>query len=315
MSQEEELFIENVNILIEEPNNNEVDDKKCKNEAIFQDEIFDSGDVYQNDNINEEKNIEIHANLSSDNQGNPISRTYGFIISRHVNSEKTNRYWNRCVKLIQMLYPYRLIVIVDDNSNPGFLKADRNYKNLIIVQGEYPGRGELLPYIYYARNKWFDRAIIIHDSVFFHKRIPFESINIPAISLWHFNKLHNRTHFDASIASTLNYSNAIIKCLNNYDWVGCFGVQSFIKHSFLIHIMNKYKLENLINVVRNRPNRCCLERLFAIIFFLELRKVNTSLFGDMERGGKFGQTYDEYIYQLKNNNRVNSKVVKVFTGR
>jgi len=304
---EEDSFFENKNILIEENNN--------EDEQHIDDIISQVGDAYQNDDGNEEKNIQIDEKLCNDSQGNTISRTYGFIISRHVNSEKTNRYWNRCVKLIRSFYPYRLIVIIDDNSTQNFLKADHDYKNLIVVNGEYPGRGELLPYIYYARNKWFDRAVIIHDSVFFHKRIPFENVNIPVISLWHFSKLHNRTHFHNSIASSLNHSNVIIKCLNNPNWVGCFGVQSFIKHSFLLHIMNKYKLENLINVVRNRINRCCLERIFAIIFFLELRKVNTSLFGDIERGGKYGQTYDEYIQNLINHNRVNFQVVKVFTGR
>jgi hypothetical protein len=313
MSEEEGPIFINDEIVIEEQNNNQ--DEEYINEQILQEEIEEYGDVYQNNDNNEEKNIDLHESVKNDNQGNTISRTYGFIVSRHVNSEKTNRYWNRCVKLIRTFYPYRLIVIIDDNSNPDFLKADYDYKNLIVIQGEYPGRGELLPYIYYARNKWFDRAVIIHDSVFFHKRIPFEAVNLPVVSLWHFNKLHNRTHFDAGIASALNNSDIIIRCLNNRNWVGCFGVQSFIKHSFLTHIMNKYNIENLINVVTNRNNRCCLERIFAIIFFLELRKVNTSLFGDIQRGGKFGQTYDEYIQKLINHNSVNHQVVKVFTGR
>ena len=26
------------------------------------------------------------------------NNSYGFIITRHVNSEKTNNYWNRCIK-------------------------------------------------------------------------------------------------------------------------------------------------------------------------------------------------------------------------
>jgi hypothetical protein len=38
--------------------------------------------------------------------------TYGFIITRHVNSEKTNKYWNNCVMCIRMFYPYKKIVII-----------------------------------------------------------------------------------------------------------------------------------------------------------------------------------------------------------
>ena len=70
---------------------------------------------------------------------------YGFILTRHVNSEQTNKYWNQCVKLIRTFYPLRKIVIIDDNSNQEFLKAEHNYKNLTIIQSEYLGRGELLP--------------------------------------------------------------------------------------------------------------------------------------------------------------------------
>ena len=102
--------------------------------------------------------------------------SYGFIITRHVNSEKTNKYWNHCVKCLRTLYPMKKIVIIDDNSNQLFLKSEFEYKNVEIINSEFKGRGELLPYYYYFKNKFFENAIIIHDSIFFHKRINFESI-------------------------------------------------------------------------------------------------------------------------------------------
>ena len=49
---------------------------------------------------------------------------YGFIITRHVNSEKTNQYWNQCVKLIRTFYPLKQIIIIDDNSNQQFIKSN-----------------------------------------------------------------------------------------------------------------------------------------------------------------------------------------------
>jgi hypothetical protein len=269
---------------------------------------------------------DINANFSDDScekednktNANAISRTYGFIITRHVNSEKTNRYWNRCVKLIRTLYPYRLIAIIDDNSNPNFLKADHEYKNVFVVKSEYPGRGELLPYIYYARNKWFDRAVIIHDSVFFHKRVAFESMDSPVLHLWHFGKEFNKLHLHNSlrIAASLSNSGVVQNYLvGNRVWRGCFGVQTFINHSFLLHIMSKYSINNLLNVVTCREDRCSLERIFAVIFYLELRNANASILGNITRSGRFGFTYDEYINDLKTKKSVHSQVVKVFTGR
>ena len=101
---------------------------------------------------------------------------FGFIITRHVNSEKTNMYWNRCVKCIKTFYPYKKIIIIDDNSNEQFLKADVDYINVTTIQSEFKGRGELLAYYYYIKNKFFENAVIVHDSVFFHKRVNFERL-------------------------------------------------------------------------------------------------------------------------------------------
>ena len=44
-----------------------------------------------------------------------MDNRFGFIITRHVNSVKTNNYWNHCVKLIRTFYPLRKIIIIDDN--------------------------------------------------------------------------------------------------------------------------------------------------------------------------------------------------------
>ena len=195
--------------------------------------------------------------------------TYGFIITRHVNSETTNKYWNQCIKLIRTFYPLHKIVLIDDNSDHCFIKADHEYSNITYFQSKYPGRGELLPYIYYLKYKWFPSAVIIHDSVFIHSRINFEKLineNVKVIPLWFFypdkEDLDNRLR----IASNLKHSYSIINQLNLNDnvlgmphlkWYGCFGVQCFINRDFLLHLQNKYSITNLIDSVHNRKDRQC----------------------------------------------------------
>ena len=90
---------------------------------------------------------------------------FGFIITRHVNSERTNKYWNLCIRCIRRYYN-NTIIVIDDNSNKSFIKADFEYKNVQFIQSEFPGAGELLPYYYFHLNKYFNNAVIIHDSVF-----------------------------------------------------------------------------------------------------------------------------------------------------
>ena len=103
---------------------------------------------------------------------------FGFIITRHVNSASTNKYWNQCVKLIRTHYPYKQIKIIDDNSDYTFVNADFDYINIEIIQSEYPKRGELLPYIYFLRHKWFDNAIILHIVYLFTKEFHLKTLHI-----------------------------------------------------------------------------------------------------------------------------------------
>ena len=254
--------------------------------------------------------------------------SYGFIITRHVNSEKTNNYWNRSVKLIRSFYPHRKIVIIDDNSDQQFVKAEFEYKNVIYEQSEYPGRGELLPYTYFLKNHYFDNAIIIHDSVFFHKRVNFEKlIGLDIIPFWHFNadkenylntqKISRVLKNNYEIQNQINLGEINILGLNKSgEWIGNFGVQGFINYNFLNYINNKYNITNLLNVVKNKSDRCSLERLFGIIFSSNSKKKfkNKSLFGNIHSYQHFGYSYDEYINDI-NNNKIPQYIVKVWSGR
>ena len=255
-----------------------------------------------------------------------MSNTFGFIITRHVNSELTNNYWNNCIKLLRTFYPLKEIVIKDDNSDYKFVKPEYEYKNVKIIQSEFPKRGELLPYYYLLKHKFFDYAVIIHDSVFFHKRIHFELLeNINVLPLWFFHSdTENVTNTKRIIKSLKNNSILERKLEKNPTtmfqpidtWYGCFGVQSYIKLSFLEEIQNKYGITNLIKSVKCRADRCCLERVFGCIFFSECKNILKirSLFGNIMQYQTWGYTYNEYKCDIKKG-KIPKAIIKVWTGR
>ena len=254
-----------------------------------------------------------------------MDNNFGFIITRHVNSIKTNMYWNHSVKLLRSFYPLKKIVIIDDNSNYEYVKAEFDYKNIEIIQSEYPKRGELLPYYYYLKRKFFENAIIIHDSVFFHKRIHFENFNgINVLPFWFFYPDKENIENTNRITRNLKNSMSIHSKLNNVvnilglptdKWYGCFGVQSYIKLKFLETIEHKYGITKLINAVNCRADRCCLERIFGCIFSTETKITNRkSLLGNIMKYQKWGYTYDEYMVDLKKGT-IPKSIVKIWTGR
>jgi len=257
-------------------------------------------------------------------------KNFGFIICRHVRCEKTNKYWNQCVKLIRTLYPFKQIIIIDDNSNQEFVKADFDYNNITIIQSEYPGRGEILPFIYLLKYKWFKNACFIHDSVFIHKRVPFETFNVPVLPIWHHT--YDKENLDNLIrlASALNNNSILIEKLrgstinilglkdpDKFNFNLVFGCQTYINLSFLELIQNKYNITNLVNVVHNRTDRCGMERIFGLLFTLEypnLNKIN-SLFGNIIRKNhSFNYHYEDYENDLKEK-KIIYPFVKVWSGR
>ena len=165
--------------------------------------------------------------------------TYGFIITRCVTCEKTNKYWNECIFRIRKYYPSNEIVVIDDNSNMEFVKDVHHIDNVRIINSEFKGAGEILPYYYLHKFRFFPEAVILHDSVFFNTRIKFEVLkNVPVMPLWHFvynenvgNSLWILRHIKNIniIRRKLQQDSVQTLGFRRQDkWSGCFGVQSYI---------------------------------------------------------------------------------------
>lgn len=258
---------------------------------------------------------------------------FGFILIRHVNSVQTNCYWNHNVQCLQALYPTTPIVIIDDHSDPALVKADREYANVRVVQSEFKGRGELLPFYYLLKHKFFPNAVILHDSVFFRTRVYFEKLDgVQVLPLWHFHadreNVNNTMRIVHQLAPStrhalihslgMNPSAMMGMSLEHNKWRGCFGVQCYISLSFLEHLERKYGITRLVRAVFTRADRCCLERIFGCMFCMESPALakQKSLLGNImvyERW-RWGYTFDEYIEDQKNK-KVRMPVVKVWTGR
>lgn len=254
--------------------------------------------------------------------------TFGFILTRHVNSELTNKYWNHSVKLLRSLYPLKRIIIIDDNSDYNYVKAFHDYKNIDIIQSEYPKRGELLPYIYFLKHKWFENAVILHDSTFIHKRIPFERFKYPVIPLWHANYDKENLSNLLRISSRLTNNRLLKKKLigndinilgmnNDNNFKICFGGQSYINFNFLKGLEDKYRITNLKSVINCRTDRCGLERILGLLFCLEFKQINyiNSLFGNIfNHYRSFHYNFNDYMNDF-DKKKLPGIITKVWTGR
>ena len=239
-----------------------------------------------------------------------LDNSLGFIILRHVNSEKTNKLWIECYKCIRKFYQSNPILIIDDNSNYTYI-TNINLTNTKIINTEFKGRGEILPYIYYITNKISDYVVILHDSVFIQEYINFKKENK---FLWYFdNDIIQDEKMEKNLISKLDNNQFVLDIYNKKKWFGCFGCMTVITHDFLINLNNKYSLSNLVKYVTTRHIRMCLERVIGIILYIEIQNENNfSIFQNIHNFCKWGITYEEY-----KNNKISkkNKLVKVWTGR
>lgn len=228
----------------------------------------------------------------------------GFIILRHVNNEKTNKYWIHSYNCIRQFYPENHILIIDDNSNYNFITNESLYKTTII-NSEYPKRGELLPYYYYLQNKLFNTAVIIHDSVFINRYMDLNVDNYKMI--WEFEHNWDQINDETDMIKIFNDKELLAFYENKNLWKGCFGGMSIIKHDYLTEINNKYDISKLLGCVLNRYNRCSFERVIACL--LQINQKNNSLLGNIHKYCKWGITFEQ------KDKYKNLPLIKVWTGR
>jgi len=235
----------------------------------------------------------------------------GFIILRNVNSVETNEYWLECYRCIRNHYPENKIVIIDDSSDYNYITDKVLYKT-IIINGEYPKRGELLPYYYYLQNKFFETAVILHDSVFVNQYVDFDTKMYKFI--WDFSPSKwDKIEEETKILKVFD-DNELIKFYQNKKlWRGCFGCMSVINHEILVNVDQKYKIEKLLNLIVTRKNRESLERVLACLF--QKCYPEETLLGDINEyclkkmgGGKriFWKDKDKFNHL---------PLTKIFTGR
>lgn len=239
--------------------------------------------------------------------------TTGFIILRHVNSSLTDQYWKHSYDCVREYYPNAPIVILEDNSNLDLITPYQLDKNTTVVEtsGIYRGSAELAPYIYYHKHKWFDKAIIIHDSIFINSFQNFSNIENYQF-LWHFNsRTSEKIPDQVEKLSIYNDIPLLEHHVNQVeDWNGCFGVMSVITYKFLNKVCYIYDLDKLVPFINSRMDRMDLERIIASMFqYISNTKNHVGRFGDIHKYCKWGITFSqkERVQYLP--------VIKVWTGR
>ena len=212
-------------------------------------------------------------------------QTFGFIMTRHVCNNATNELWKESYRCIRKHYPNNIkIVIIDDNSKQEFINhSDFSLINTEVIQSEFPKRGELLAYYYFLKLKPFDKAVIIHDSIFIRRYINFSLLD-DFCPLFSFKRNWDNPNVEIPIVKELK-NDTLNKDYQSKEWLGCFGVMSIISYNTLNFLQEEYNFpNNLVYILDSREKRMGLERILGLLYFEYCKKnsiKNKTIFGDI----------------------------------
>jgi len=243
--------------------------------------------------------------------------TFGFVMIRHVCNEISDLYWKESYHCIRKWYPETPIMIVDDSSKKEFLKEDIELTNCtVIYDTTHKGSAELLPYYYFHLHHPFEKAIIIHDSIFIQRYIDFtEAANEPCRFLWTFPHYFDEQIVDAitEVCSSLRQASYFMNRYHDKNaWSGCFGAMSIIQWDFLDHINQTEDLfANWLPRITTRHYRHALERCISVVLTQYCPNMKEAMFGDIFKYIRWGVTFDEY----KVNDCSAYPIIKVWSSR
>jgi len=193
-----------------------------------------------------------------------------------------------------------------------------------IIQSEFPGAGEILPYYYMYHRKLGKKAIILQDSMFIQRKLDISDVKDYKF-LWQFGSkiclLNVAEKLQAFIMSTERRSQTIYgeiyDTLMEYKWHGCFGTSMIISLDFLNELQEKTGILDLLGEIKRREDRYILERLVGIYTHCIINKdvKDVSLLGSIfHQSYKFGLTYDEYLSDYAVLTKEHA-IIKVWNGR
>lgn len=218
-----------------------------------------------------------------------VSKTTGFIIPSYIASEKHLDILREGIRKIRLYHDYP-IVIINDHSPIDISALSRDFNNVTIELSLMKARGEMNPYLHYYVNKYFDTAIIIHDSMHLKKKLE----NIDKITDFKFiryftnHRLHwafipePQTDYNKRFAIK-NHDDLVFRLIEKikdknksfYDfckgiyykkdeWIGCFGIQSIMSWNFLNELQAKTNVLDLMEFMKDRRDRMAMESIFAL---------------------------------------------------
>ncbi|KAK3235926.1 hypothetical protein CYMTET_53903 [Cymbomonas tetramitiformis] len=194
-----------------------------------------------------------------------------FIILRHMSAFRHRALWRTSYAHLRYLYPHNRIIILDDHSTV----QDGCSDGIEIIQSEFKGRGEVLPYYYFHKLKLGESMLYIFDSIFVQKAL---DLSQPQVMWTAKHEWDSPSHLNLFTGMK---NPAALKSLKLEEWDVAFGAMSFVTWDMVHDLDERFSFfDALLPRVHNRPTRMDFERVWGRAMSLYNFSA-ISMFGDL----------------------------------
>jgi hypothetical protein len=232
-----------------------------------------------------------------------LSHSFTFVVLRHVRRWVHAPLWRRCVESIGRFHPGVPIVVIDDNSEPRMVQPRRDAPDppgiTCVIQSEYPGAGEILPYHYFLQGRFASRSMIfLHDSMYLKRPLSRQELTSRRmVFLWHFEPNRNRGDVVLEFCRRIGGREgaSLLSLYSANRWKGCFGSATIVDIDTLRQWESRYRfVSTLLPVINSRHHREALERIIGVIYAAtQPLSQSPSLFGSISLHPHFMNYYRE----------------------
>jgi len=240
----------------------------------------------------------------------------GFIVPRCVRKAQQNILYKDCYEAIRRYHPDLKIIFIDDNSDKEILE-DHPMTNVEVIQSEYPGAGEYLPYWYMLKRKPFKKAIFIQDSMILNESVRYDDVN-DYMFLYEIGNVTGYAEDTRNLLQQTKVPEELEALFDSGKWSGCWGSMMVITAEFIDRLEEKVGISAWVSSVRGRPMRIGLESAIGVACAFVEPKEKVSLFGHvyemnvMKYPGNEKRTLDMY---LADKTGIQDSIIKVWNGR
>lgn len=227
---------------------------------------------------------------------------FGFYILRTVLTMEQNEYWIHCYNCIRFYHPTSPIIIINNQCIPNLVSSlPIEDENISVIEPEYSCCGPIMPYFYFYKNRPFDIAVFLQDTMFLQTKLELNQFRGMKF-LWKDNDHQNEIDpFHQRLILLLRNHVPIwnLSCRPD-NWTNCFSGMTICHWDAINQLQNAFHIFSISHAITVLEDQKAWNRVFSMCCHVLglVEPMTASVFGEIHTNQ---YSWHDYIVDKETN--------------